>query len=91
MFASSIESQFAFDAFCSTWLELYERGQPFCMLLDLRALVAVSMKYCYCMFLRLLKGKRPQLLNFSVVVVHGSLLARLLRFIFQIESLVAPV
>lgn len=82
-----------YKEFTNTWLDLYNKCEPFTMLFDATEFGDVSIFYAIkmAMFIKKIKRKRPQYLQKSVIMLQGKWLKHLIGLMFFIESPAAPV
>lgn len=82
-----------YKQFTNTWLELYNKLEPFTMLFDATNFGEVSIFYAIkmAMFIKKIKRKRPQYLQKSIIMLESKWLKHLVGLMFFIESPAAPV
>lgn len=89
----NIKSYLEYNEFTITWLNLYDKSEPFTMLFDATNFGEVSIFYAIkmAMFIKKIKRKSPQYLQKSIIMLQSNWLKHLINLMFFIESPVAPV
>ena len=89
----NIKSYLEYNEFTTTWLNLYDKSEPFTMLFDATNFGEVSIFYAIkmAMFIKKIKRKSPQYLQKSIIMLQSNWLKHLINLMFFIESPVAPV
>jgi hypothetical protein len=88
-----IKTNIEYKQFTDTWLQLYNKLEPFTMLFDATNFGDVSVFYAIkmAMFIKKIKRKRPQYLQKSIIMLESKWLKHLVGLMFFIETPAAPV
>lgn len=90
---SSDDFDKSFEAFLSKWRELYNNKEVFYFKFDTTEINGAPIKYCYKFsnFIKELKSKPVQYLEFSIISIQSSIIRYLLNLILSIQKPVAPI
>ena len=94
IFKGGIKNIQDFKSFTNKWLSLYEREQQFVFTFDTRGMALfIKPKWCFKMssFIKKLKKRDVQYLQYSVILVRDKYIQFLLKLIFNAQKPVAPV
>ena len=84
-----------YNNFLNKWIELYEKGDDFCFLMDTCDIKDIpNLKYSLglCIFIKKLKKEYDyQYLKYSTIIINDNRIKYLLDFIFAVQKPVAPV
>ena len=82
-----------FNKITSYWLELYEKKKYFNFEFHVKNLNYVNPVYSLYMifFIKKIKQKKPQYLEYSKIYIYNRYIFTLLKYIFNLEKPVAPV
>jgi hypothetical protein len=91
--SGTIKSDDDFADFTNNWLNLYNNERDFTFEFDTKNVGLVNPKYCIyvALFIQNLKKRKTQYLKCSSIYVYNKYVYNLLKFIFSIQSPVAPI
>ena len=92
-FDGSLSNRTEYNSFTENWLELYDKKQNFYYIFDTTNCGSVNIAYSFRMasFIKKLKRRPKQYLDFSVIIYKSKWIRFLLKTIFTLQSPVAPV
>jgi len=83
----------SFEAFLSKWRSLYQDKSLFSFIFDTSEIKDAPIKYCFKFsnFIKELKSKPVQYLEFSIITIKNRMIHYLLNVILSIQKPVAPI
>tara|TARA_A100001035_G_C27645677_1_gene436762 strand:- start:327 stop:857 length:531 start_codon:yes stop_codon:yes gene_type:complete len=81
------------EVFFNIWLSIYDENKPYILVFDGTYIdyAKPTFIYKFARFMKKLRAKEPQYLQYSIIIVDNSLMRGLMNMVFRIQKPIAPV